>query len=197
MRRVSPSITRLFNRLALRLVDRGKGLTYRTRMMLLNRALVSGGLIFGALVFSPASLADVDLVKVDKSKRRMYLLDNHVVVAEFQIALGKSPKGHKQQEGDQKTPEGRYVLDYIKTDSAFHLSMHISYPNEADKRHAKQLGVDPGGLIMIHGQKDWHPNFAPIAQQFDWTDGCIAITNDEIRRFVGMVKVGTVIEIEW
>ncbi|SON51874.1 L,D-transpeptidase family protein [Vibrio tapetis] len=153
--------------------------------------------IGSAFVFSSLSHAAVDLVKVDKSKRRMYLLDNQVVVAEFQIALGKSPKGHKQQEGDQKTPEGRYILDYIKTDSAFHLSIHISYPNNSDKQQAKQRGVDPGGMIMIHGQKNWHPDFAPIAQQFDWTDGCIAITNDEMQLFAEMVKLGTPIEIEW
>ncbi|USD67675.1 L,D-transpeptidase family protein [Vibrio sp. SCSIO 43136] len=136
-------------------------------------------------------------VEVDKSRRRMYVFINNVVVAEYKVALGGSPKGHKREEGDQKTPEGWYTLDYIKSNSSFYKSMHISYPNKKDRLLAEARGVDPGGMVMVHGQKQWHPDFAPIAQQFDWTDGCIAITNKEMEQFLNLVKVGTPIHIYW
>jgi len=154
-------------------------------------------LSFSLLALAFPCTAEVDLVEVVKSKRRMYLIEKQVIVAEYHIALGKEPKGHKQQEGDQRTPEGLYILDYVKRNSAFYLSMHISYPNSHDKQQAKLRNVDPGGLIMIHGQKEWHPDFAPIAQQFDWTDGCIAISNQDMEQFIEMVKVGTPIYIRW
>ncbi len=158
---------------------------YRTFLLLL------------ALFFTSTAFAKVDLVKVDKSKRRMYLLEQGSVVKEYRIALGKAPKGHKQQEGDQRTPEGRYYLDYITRDSAFHRSMHISYPNLRDKLRAQAANIDPGGAIKVHGLKagfDGDPNFI---QSFDWTNGCIALTNDEMDEFLGLVRIGTPIEIEW
>ncbi len=124
-------------------------------------------------------------------------MDGASVVKEYHVTFGGSPKGHKQQEGDQKTPEGRYMLDYVKEDSSFYRSMHISYPNQADKDNAKQLGVSPGGFIMVHGQRNYLGWLAPITQQFNWTDGCIALTNVEMDEFLSLVKVGTQIEIEW
>lgn len=148
-------------------------------------------------LLSTTAFADVELVKVDKSKRRMYLIDDGHVIREFRIALGKSPKGHKQQEGDQRTPEGRYYLDFITEHSNFYRSMHISYPNLRDQRHAESLGVDPGGEIKIHGLKLDYQGRPEFIQSFDWTNGCIAITNPEMDEFLRLVKIGTPIEIQW
>lgn len=141
--------------------------------------------------------ANVDLVKVDKSKRRMYLIDNNQIIREFRIALGKQPKGHKVQEGDQRTPEGRYYLDFVLDDSEFYRSIHISYPNAKDLAYASKLNLDPGGNIKIHGLKNGEHRPARYMQSFDWTDGCIAISNQEMDELLKLVKVGTPIEIKW
>ena len=139
----------------------------------------------------------VDLVKVDKSQSKMMLLSQGEVVREYQVVFGASPQGHKQQEGDEKTPEGIYTLDYKKEDSSFYRSMHVNYPNDQDKQQADARGVSPGGFIMIHGQRNYMGWLAPIMQNFNWTDGCIAITNDEMDDFMNLVDVGTKIEISW
>ena len=143
------------------------------------------------------TFAEVDLVKVDKSENRMYLIANGKVVKNYHVAFGDFPKGHKQQEGDEKTPEGTYTLDYKKEDSAFYRAMHISYPNQKDIEEAKQKGVSPGGLIMVHGQSNRSGWLSSRAQQTNWTDGCIALTNPEMDEFMALVKVGTEITIEW
>lgn len=126
----------------------------------------------------------------------MYLLSNGNTVKEFKIALGASPEGHKQQEGDERTPEGNYVLDYIKEDSAFYRAMHISYPNKNDMSNAKANGVSPGGFIMIHGQKNGFGWLSFLSQNFDWTNGCIALTNSEMDQFLELVEEGTDIQID-
>ncbi len=140
---------------------------------------------------------DVDLVKIDKSKRTMYLLDKGNIVRQYDVAFGESPKGHKQQEGDERTPEGLYTLDYKNENSSFYRSMHVSYPNEQDRQRAIELGVSPGGFIMVHGQRNWLGWLAPITQKFNWTNGCVALTNPEMDEFMDLVKVGTKIQIEW
>ena len=127
----------------------------------------------------------------------MYLLENDKVIKEYHVVFGANPKGHKQQEGDERTPEGTYTLDYKKENSSFYRSMHISYPNEQDKANAKKLGVSPGGFIMVHGQRNGFGWLAPISQWFNWTDGCIALTNPEMDEFMELVNVGTKIFIEW
>ena len=149
------------------------------------------------IFLSNAAFSDVDLVKVKKSENRMYLLDGDTVIREFHVALGGDPIGHKQQEGDQKTPEGVYTLDYKKEDSSYYRAMHINYPNAQDKAKAEKLGVSPGGLIMVHGQRNRLGWLSTITQQFNWTDGCIALTNSEMDEFMSLVNVGTKIEIEW
>lgn len=151
-----------------------------------------------ALTLTPLSaVAKVDLVKVDKSKRRMYLLENHKIIREYRIALGKNPKGHKLQEGDKKTPEGRYRLDYIVRHSQFYKAMHISYPNKQDISQAKIRGVSPGGGISIHGSMNGDQRDPKFIQSFDWTNGCIAISNTDMDNFLAQVQVGTPILIEW
>lgn len=143
------------------------------------------------------AFAEVDLVKVDKSERKMYLLSAGEIVKVYDIALGANPKGHKEQEGDEKTPEGEYTLDYKKEDSSFYRAMHVSYPNAVDTANAEKNGVSPGGFIMVHGQRNWLGWLAPISQHFNWTNGCIAITNSEMDEFMDLVNVGTKIQIEW
>lgn len=143
------------------------------------------------------SYASVDLVKVDKSKRRMYLIEGDTIIKEYRIALGKAPKGHKTQEGDQKTPEGRYYLDFVLENSQFYKSMHISYPNLQDRTQAQRQMVNPGGDIKIHGLKNGESRPANYVQSFDWTDGCIAITNQQMDELLSLVRIGTPIEIYW
>lgn len=149
------------------------------------------------LFFINSALGKVDLVKVDKSVSRMYLLEGGKVIKEYHVVFGANPKGHKQQEGDERTPEGRYILDYKKENSSFYRAMHVSYPNKADVENAKKLGVSPGGFIMVHGQRNWLGWLASIMQNFNWTNGCIALTNSEMDEFMDLVAVGTPIEIAW
>ena len=139
----------------------------------------------------------VTLVKVDKSKRRMYLFKDDEVVQEFRIALGKQPKGHKRFEGDNRTPEGQYKLDYIMEESDFYRSVHINYPQSADKEWAEKHDLSPGGNIKIHGIKNGERRSPSFVQSFDWTDGCIALTNQDMDAFIELVKMGTPIHIEW
>lgn len=153
--------------------------------------------IFLLLIPSYATcLEKADFVLVIKSESKLYLKKNGKTLKEFHVVFGDNPKGHKLKEGDERTPEGRYILDYKKEDSDFYKSIHISYPNEQDKRRAKELGVDPGGLIMIHGQKNGIGWLSFITQLFDWTDGCIALSNRDMDEVWEAVDIGTFIEIK-
>lgn len=144
---------------------------------------------------STAAAQSVSHVLVNKSERRMQIMDGETVVKTYSIALGGSPEGHKQKEGDERTPEGNYVLDWRNPGSGYHRSIHVSYPNEADKARAASAGEDPGGMIMIHGQRNYFGWFSPLTQWFDWTNGCIAVTNAEMDEIWDLVKNGTPIEI--
>ncbi|MBW2093672.1 MAG: L,D-transpeptidase family protein [Deltaproteobacteria bacterium] len=137
-----------------------------------------------------------DLVVVVKSEHRLYLKKSGKTLKEFHVVFGANPKGHKIMKGDERTPQGRYVLDYKNKHSAFYKSIHISYPNQQDRQRAKKLGVDPGGLIMIHGQKNGLGRFSVITQRFNWTDGCIALTNTDMDEVWNAVDVGIPIEIK-
>ena len=136
-----------------------------------------------------------DFVLVVKSKSKLYLKRRGKILKEFHVVFGKNPNGRKLKKGDERTPEGRYILDYKKEDSAFYKSIHISYPNEKDKQHAEELGVNPGGQIMIHGQKNSFIWPASITQRFNWTDGCIALSNKDMDKVWNAVDVGTPILI--
>ncbi|CAI2935797.1 L,D-transpeptidase family protein [Aminobacter niigataensis] len=137
----------------------------------------------------------VDLVRVDKSDRLMELMSGEKIVRSYAVALGANPVGHKRQEGDERTPEGRYVLDWRNPESAFTKSIHISYPNANDKAAAMRAGVDPGGMIMIHGQSKGFGWWSWLMQMFDWTNGCIAVTDEDMAEIWQMVENGTPIEI--
>ncbi|WP_246730243.1 L,D-transpeptidase family protein [Nitratireductor mangrovi] len=152
--------------------------------------------LLAGLAAIPAVAGDVaDLVIVEKAERRMVLMRGDTVLRTYWIALGDAPVGHKRQEGDERTPEGRYVLDWRNEKSSFHKSIHGSYPDADDRAAATKAGVDPGGMIMIHGQPNGFGWWSWLLQRFDWTDGCIAVTDQEMDEIWAMVKNGTAIEI--
>lgn len=157
--------------------------------------------------------SSVSLVRVFKSERRLELVgkDNQVIKT-YKIMLGRNPVGHKVQEGDNKTPEGNYTLDLKNPESKFRKSLHISYPNLKDKLKARAKGVSPGGDIMLHGlpndfkeMTEWLDTvgLGGLADDlirsslpyFDWTNGCIAVTDDEIEEIYKMIDVPTKITI--
>ena len=143
------------------------------------------------------TLLRADRVVVDKSERRLRLLYRGKVVREYPIALGDAPIGHKVQEGDERTPEGHYVLDWRNPNSRFYKSIHISYPNAQDRARAKALGVNPGGMIMIHGRPNYIHSKRVLAEydRRDWTDGCIAVNNEQMDEIWNAVPDGTPIDI--
>lgn len=136
-----------------------------------------------------------DLVQVRKSERKLLLIRDGKPFREFRVALGPRPWGHKQSRGDDRTPEGRYWLDYKRAQSRFYKAIHISYPNEGDVSRARELGVDPGGSIMIHGFPNNNREPEELAQRYNWTSGCIAVTNAEMDEIWASVEPGTPIEI--
>ncbi len=147
------------------------------------------------LLAAPCFAADIDRVLVQKSKCKMYLLSEGERIRAYDIVLGWNPEGHKREEGDGRTPEGTYILDYKKDDSSFYKAIHISYPNEQDRAWARKRGVDPGGMIMIHGRKNGMSKKERQAKKFNWTQGCIEVTNTVMDEIWRLVEVGTPIEI--
>ena len=134
-------------------------------------------------------------VVVDKASRTLWLVENHKVLESFPISLGDSPIGHKVQVGDERTPEGTYLLTAKMSSSKFYKSIHINYPNERDIRRAKELGVHPGGNIKIHGLPNNSPFDAAIYKGLDWTDGCIAVSNEDMDKIWMFVRPNTPIHI--
>jgi murein L,D-transpeptidase YafK len=132
---------------------------------------------------------EVTRIIVNKSARQLILMHHGEVLREYEMELGFAPEGDKQVEGDGRTPEGSYVIDRRNPNSEFYLSIGISYPNEEDIAEAEALGESPGGDIFIHGT----PN--PFRRGDDWTAGCIAISNREMREVYSMVRLGTPIDI--
>lgn len=138
----------------------------------------------------------ISKIRVYKSKRILEILTSKGVAKSYKIALGREPEGHKEVQGDGKTPEGNYTINGKNPNSAYHLNLGISYPNKSDVAHAKSLGKSAGGDIKIHGL----PNkFSYLGQSIaafgDWTEGCIALVNDDMDELFEHVKIGTPIEI--
>jgi murein L,D-transpeptidase YafK len=142
---------------------------------------------------APAQKADK--VLVIKSEKRLYLMKEGKQIASYRATFGGNPVGHKERQGDQRTPEGHYVLDYKNRNSKFYKSIHISYPNAQDRREARRRGVDPGGDIMIHGQANGWGWAGPVMQYFSWTDGCVALSDRDMDEVWEAVNAGTPIEI--
>lgn len=133
---------------------------------------------------------------VRKSARRLELYHGTQLLRAYSIALGRNPLGHKREEGDGRTPEGRYVLDYRNPRSSYRKALHVSYPSPADALAARSRGVSPGGLIMLHGVRNGLGFVGRLHRLFDWTDGCIAVTDAEIDEIWRSVPDGTPIDIE-
>ncbi|MBC7132254.1 MAG: L,D-transpeptidase family protein [Roseovarius sp.] len=133
---------------------------------------------------------EVTRLVVNKGAREMFLLHHGRVLKRYDVQLGFQPAGHKQFEGDGRTPEGDYIIDRRNPDSAYHLSLGISYPNEADIAFARAHGRSPGGDIFIHGE----PGILGFLRP-DWTAGCIAVANREIEDVYAMVRNGTPVTI--
>jgi murein L,D-transpeptidase YafK len=167
------------------------------------RLLVSAALAcIGGVIYAqwprqslPAD-ARADRIVVRKGARTLELYQGPRLLRTYPIALGRDPLGPKQQEGDGRTPEGRYVLDYRNPRSSYHKALHVSYPSTADTAAARSRGVSPGGQIMLHGVRNGLGFVGRLHRIFDWTDGCIAVTDREIDEIWRSVPDGTPIEIE-
>jgi murein L,D-transpeptidase YafK len=145
-----------------------------------------------------AEILGVDRVVVYKAKRELQLCEGDSVLKRYKIALGKNMTDHKKREGDSRTPEGTYVLDWRNSNSKYYLSIHISYPNDEDEKRAKALGVPPGGDIFIHGYPEGISGAMWSRYWFlgpDWTDGCIAVSNEAMDEIWASVRNDTPIEI--
>jgi hypothetical protein len=136
-----------------------------------------------------------DMILVRKAERRMYLMRANRIIAEYPIRLGLNPSGHKQREGDFRTPEGLYELVGRNPRSDFFLSLEVSYPNDEDRARAKKSGVAPGGLIMIHGQPNVPRKSPEYYASYDWTNGCIAVSNSDMIDIWLRTQPGTLIAI--
>ena len=123
------------------------------------------------------------------------LFSGETVIKTYAVAIGRGGYSPKQRAGDHRSPEGLYQIDRRKKDSSFHRALHISYPNETDRERARKLGASPGGDIMIHGIPNGWGWIGPNHRATDWTDGCVAVTDDEIEEIWSLVPDGTPVEI--
>lgn len=154
-------------------------------------------LLISLLLALPSSAIDkADFVLVKKSERTLYLQREGQIIRKYRIMLGPRPKGPKLMEGDERTPEGQYILDRKNPNSHFYKSIRVSYPNATDMDRAQKFDVAPGHSIMIHGMKNsWTEKQQMQALKFNWTDGCIAVKNSDMDEIWDAVDVGTPIEI--
>ncbi len=150
-----------------------------------------GATLVSCSKFRTYSGPEITRVVVLKGVRQMHLFHNETVIVSYPIELGFTPIGAKQEEGDGRTPEGRYYVDRKNPDSEYHLSVGINYPDEADIARAEEAGIDPGRDIFIHGG----PVKAKDRGRPDWTAGCIAVTNREIEDIYAMLQIGTPVDI--
>ncbi len=135
-------------------------------------------------------------IEIHKAERKMYLLHQGTVLRTYDIALGGNPVGHKQFEGDGKTPEGVYFISHKNPKSTYHLSLGVSYPNDADRAFAASQGKQPGGDIFIHGGPPKKVSGRPrVPRNADWTAGCIAVTDKEIEEIFSMIETRTSVRI--
>lgn len=162
-------------------------------------------LLLGLVIWDFASRRAPDMVPpdqratsilIEKGARQLTLLKDGKPLRTYEVSLGTNPVGHKQQEGDRRTPEGIYAIDFKNVRSRFHLALRISYPNAEDRKRAQDRGVPPGSDIMIHGIRNGLGWLGNLHLSHDWTDGCVAVTNPEIQDIWTMVDVGTPVEIK-
>ena len=144
---------------------------------------------------SPPTTERAERILVLKAERKLQLFQGDKVIREYQVALGGEPVGKKTRQGDHKTPEGNYTISGRNPRSQFHRSLRISYPSAADRAAARRAGVSPGGDIFVHGLPNGQGWIGKGHLAADWTDGCIAVTNEEIEEIWRLVPNGTPIEI--
>ena len=140
-------------------------------------------------------LQAADAVLVVKSEHRLYLLRGGQPFKSYRVSFGLNPAGHKEREGVFRTPEGSYVLDGRNAASDYFLSLHVSYPNERDMQRARRSRWKPGGSIMIHGLPNVPRKSLDYYHSADWTDGCIALNNDDMLEVWLLTHANTPIEI--
>jgi murein L,D-transpeptidase YafK len=134
-------------------------------------------------------------LEIDKAARQLKLFRGDELLKTYRVSLGSSPVGHKSQEGDGRTPEGTYAIDFKNSRSRFHLALRISYPNVTDREAARRRGASPGGDIMIHGLPNGLSWLNSLHLNRDWTDGCIAVTNSEVDEIWRLVAANTPVTI--
>jgi murein L,D-transpeptidase YafK len=145
---------------------------------------------------APVAPVAADSLVVVKSARRLTLFHRGVPVREYRVALGANPVGDKVRQGDRRTPEGLFRIAARNPESRFHLSLRVSYPDAAHRARAAALGVSPGGDIMLHGLPGRFASVGVRHTEFDWTEGCVAVTNAEIEEIWRLVPNGAAIEIK-
>ena len=155
----------------------------------------AAALVINAQRQSSAANLAADRIVIEKAARTLSLYHGKQKVRTYRVALGRNPVGHKRREGDGKTPEGLYTIDSRNARSAYHKSLHVSYPNARDRETARKLGVSPGGDIFIHGLPNGYDFNGSYHLSRDWTLGCIAVTNEEIEEIWRAVPNGTPVEI--
>jgi len=169
------------------------GVPIRRVCAVLLLALFALGATLSAQQSAPAQKADSVLIL--KRDHLLELLAGGKVIRSYKVALGQGGLAPKEREGDARTPEGRYIIDAHNADSHYHRGLHVSYPNAEDRKRAAKLGVSPGGAIMIHGLPNGKGWVGPAHRLYDWTLGCIAVTDQEIEEIWDLVPVGTPVEI--
>ena len=171
-----------------------------TRRAIILVVAVSAALVciwvYAHHVWNPLPIGTmIDRIVVEKSARRLSVMANGKLLKTYRVALGRNPVGAKQQEGDNKTPEGIYKIDGRNPQSDFHLALHISYPSDADNKRAAENGVPAGFDIMIHGIQNGRGWIGAFHRLKDWTAGCIAVTDEEIEELWRVTQDGTTVEI--
>jgi len=159
-------------------------------------AILMLGALYGLSVAqTAANPLRADRVVVLKKERTLQLFNQGKMIKTYNVAVGGDPVGPKRRQGDHKTPEGNYVLDSRNPHSQFYKSIHISYPNAGDRAAARLKGVSPGGDVFVHGLPKGYGWVGASHRLKDWTDGCVAVTNQEIDEIWRAVPDGTPIEI--
>jgi|SRR5450631_534505 murein L,D-transpeptidase YafK len=168
-----------------------------------NLAVVLGAALFASPCFAVTppnpSLSPepqkADSILILKKSHQLQLLFQGKIIRTYKVALGRGGLAPKEREGDARTPEGHYMIDAHDSNSAYHRALHISYPNAEGRKRAAKLGVRPGGAIMIHGLPNGKGWLGPVHRQYDWTLGCVAVTDQEIDEIWNLVPIGTPVDI--
>jgi murein L,D-transpeptidase YafK len=161
-----------------------------------SRTVIGSPTILRTPVVGLRSYITADSIVVEKQKHKLTLYQLGIPVRTYQVALGKQPVGDKLRVGDNRTPEGIFHIDYKNPDSKYHMALHISYPDAAHLAKSRSVGAQPGGDIMIHGLPDAYKDLGAKHRQYDWTEGCIAVTNVEIDEIWRAIPPGSPIVIK-